>query len=123
MLYPALDIGFTVFHTSLILFNLFGWAWKPTRLANLITLTLTAASWFILGLIYGIGYCPLTDWHWQIKHHLGQEVPNSYLKWMFDAALGTDMPPMLADGLALAGLLFAAVASIYLNWRDWKSSP
>jgi hypothetical protein len=24
-------------------------------------------SWFGLGLFYGIGYCPSTDWHWRIK--------------------------------------------------------
>ena len=58
------DIFFVVFHTALILFNMAGWIWKKTRLANLITLLLTGSSWLVLGLIVGsLGYCPLTDWH------------------------------------------------------------
>jgi len=59
MIYRFLDIFFVIFHTSLITFNLFGWIWKKTRLANLITLGLTGASWLFLGLIVGVlGYCP-----------------------------------------------------------------
>ncbi|MCD4791284.1 MAG: DUF2784 domain-containing protein, partial [Bacteroidales bacterium] len=78
-MYKFLDTFFVVFHTALIIFNLFGWIWKPTRRLNLITLLLTGASWFILGIFYGIGYCPLTDWHWQVLHKLGiYDVPNSY---------------------------------------------
>jgi len=121
-LYTFLDIGFTLFHTGLIFFNLFAWLWRKTRLANFITLALTAASWFALGLVYGIGYCPLTDWHWQIKRKLGQsDLPYSYLKWLLDAALGTDIPPVWADAMALAGLAVAVTGSITLNYLDWRN--
>jgi hypothetical protein len=48
------DIFFIVFHTFLIFFNLFGWIFKPLRKANLVVLILTGASWFILGIFYGI---------------------------------------------------------------------
>ena len=67
-MYKFLDIFFIVFHTSLIFFNLFGWIWKYTRRANLVALLLTGGSWFILGLYYGIGYCPFTEWHWEVLH-------------------------------------------------------
>ena len=50
-------------HTALVLFNMFGWIWKRTRVAHLITLGLTAFSWFALGAIYGWGYCLCTDYH------------------------------------------------------------
>ena len=67
MIYQILDIFFVVFHSSLVLFNLFGWLWRKTRVINLVTLSLTGASWLFLGMIYGSpGYCPLTDWHFNI---------------------------------------------------------
>ena len=67
-----LDIFFLVFHTLLIFFNLFGWLIKPLRKANLIVLLLTGGSWFILGIFYGFGFCPFTEFHWQVLHKLGQ---------------------------------------------------
>ncbi|MCK4992787.1 MAG: DUF2784 family protein, partial [Bacteroidales bacterium] len=79
-----LDIFFTFFHTCLVIFNLFGWIWKKTRRLNLICLLLTAASWFILGIFYGLGYCPLTDWHFNILRKLGHtDLPDSYLSFLF----------------------------------------
>jgi len=61
-----------------ILFNLFGWIFRPLRKANLIVLALTGASWFILGIFYGIGYCPLTDWHFKLLYKHGQHaLPDS----------------------------------------------
>ena len=54
--YQLLNIFFFVFHTLLMLFNCFGWAWKKTRPWNLVTLLLTAGSWFIVGIWYGWGY-------------------------------------------------------------------
>ncbi len=66
-----LDIFFTVFHSLLVLFILFGWIWKKTRRLNLICILLTGASWLFLGIFYGLGYCPLTDWHFNILRRLG----------------------------------------------------
>jgi hypothetical protein len=57
-----LDILFVLFHSSLILFVLMGWVWKRTRKAHLGVLTLIMGSWFGLGMVYGFGYCPCTDW-------------------------------------------------------------
>ncbi|TFH36129.1 MAG: DUF2784 domain-containing protein, partial [Bacteroidia bacterium] len=37
-IYRIIDILFVIFHTSLIIFNLFGWIWRRTRLWNLGTL-------------------------------------------------------------------------------------
>src|SRR5665811_299369 len=80
MSYRILDIFFLIFHTFLIFFNLFGWIWKRTRKLNLITLSLTGASWLFLGLSVGtLGYCPLTDWHFKILEKLGKtDLPYSY---------------------------------------------
>ncbi|MBT3271653.1 MAG: DUF2784 family protein, partial [Spirochaetales bacterium] len=54
-----------MFHSCVIIFNLTGWIWRKTRIPHLILIGLTAFSWFVLGIWYGFGYCPSTDWHWR----------------------------------------------------------
>jgi len=118
-----LDIFFTVFHTCLVIFNLFGWIWKRTRRLNLICLLLTAGSWLILGLFYGMGYCPLTDWHFQILTKLGYtDLPNSYLSFLFTRLTGLPIEQSLVDAVTLWGLIIALVLSLYLNLRPWFRS-
>ena len=118
-----LDIFFTVFHTCLVLFNLFGWIWKKTRLLNLIVLLLTAGSWLILGIFYGFGYCPLTDWHFSILGKLGYtNLPDSYLSFLFTRLSGLPIQQSLVDAVTLWGLIIALVISLYLNLRHWLKS-
>lgn len=120
-MYAFLNIFFFVFHTCIILFNLFGWIWKKTRLANLILLSLTTFSWFFLGIWYGYGYCPSTDWHWQVRMKLGiYDMPSSYLKFLFETFTGLDVSRTLVDIFALIFLVVAFCASIVLNIKDWK---
>ncbi|MEA3461821.1 MAG: DUF2784 family protein [Bacteroidota bacterium] len=115
-----LDIFFTVFHTCLVIFNLFGWIWRKTRLLNLICLLLTAASWLILGLFYGFGYCPLTDCHFNILRKLGYtDLPDSYLSFLFTRLTGLPIDQSLVDAVTLWGLIIALVISLYLNLRHW----
>ena len=84
-MYAFLDYFFVTFHTGLVLFDLTGWAWKRTRRIHLIVMGLTIVSWFGLGLFYGWGYCPCTDWHWAVKVKLGEtNLPNSYVKYYVD---------------------------------------
>jgi len=111
-----LDIFFTLFHTSLVIFNLLGWIWKKTRRLNLICLLLTAGSWLILGIFYGWGYCPLTDWHFQILRKLGYtDLPDSYLSFLFTRLTGITVNQSLVDAVTLWGLIIALVISLYLN--------
>jgi hypothetical protein len=112
-----LDITFTLSHWLLIGFNLSGWAWKRTRKWHLVVLILTAASWFVLGIWYGWGYCPLTSWHWDIKERLGETgLPNSFIKYHADKWLDRDIPAVVVDRVTLAGLGFAVVAALYVNF-------
>ncbi|MCC5921935.1 MAG: DUF2784 domain-containing protein [Cyclobacteriaceae bacterium] len=70
------DLFFTAFHTLFIVFNVVGWAFEKTRKTHLVTISLTLMSWGVLGIWYGFGYCPLTDWHWQVLRALGEtELP------------------------------------------------
>jgi len=120
-MYAFLDKFFFVFHSSLILFNLFGWIWKKTRKANLIVLLMTAFSWFILGIWYGFGFCPCTEWHWQVRVKLGYyDMPSSYTKFLIDSLTGADVNAKLVDIFALLFLLLALLASVLTNVRDWR---
>ena len=86
-IYRLLDILFVVFHTLLVGFNMLGWAWRRTRRLHLITISVTLLSWFGLGVVYGWGYCPLTDWHWDVKRVLGETaLPASWMKYYLDLA-------------------------------------
>ncbi|MFO8236261.1 MAG: DUF2784 domain-containing protein [Bacteroidales bacterium] len=115
------DIFFLVFHTVLTLFNFLGWIWKKTRKINLITLSLTGASWFILGLFYGIGYCPLTDWHFQVLHELGHyDLPSSYIQYLVERLIGLKVQADIVDLATAVGFFIALVLSIVFNLRDRK---
>ena len=114
------DIFFTAFHSLLVLFILFGWIWKKTRRLNLICILLTAASWLGLGIFYGLGYCPLTDWHFNILRRLGySDLPNSYLSFLFTRLTGLQIDQNLVDAITLWGLVIAMMMSILLNFRHW----
>jgi hypothetical protein len=124
LVWRILDIFFVVFHTSLIFFNLFGWIWKRTRKLNLITLSLTGASWLFLGLIVGtLGYCPLTDWHFSILEKLGKtDLPYSYTKYLADRLTGLNINASLVDNVTLYSFLVALVISIFFNVKDFRNS-
>ncbi len=112
---------FFVFHSCLIVFILFGWAWRKTRLVNLVVILLTAFSWFILGIWYGYGYCPSTDWHWRVRLKLGiRDLPGSYTKFLVDSFTGGDVSQRVVDIFTLILLLMAFSFSLALNLRDWR---
>ena len=112
-----LDVLLTLLHLAIILFNLFGWMFRTTRKLHLISVILTAASWFILGIWFGMGYCPLTDWQWSIKEKLGEhDLPSNFIEYFAEKISGTDFSPQLVN--ALIGVFFAAAAllSFYVNF-------
>jgi len=115
-----LDFLFIFFHTCLIFFNLFGWIARKTRTWNLVTLLLTGSSWFILGLFYGTGYCPFTEWHYRVLEKMGETIlPASYIEYIVERFLPVDVDPQLVE-IFTVGLFFAAlILSIVLNGRDF----
>jgi hypothetical protein len=111
------DYFFLVFHTLLICFNLFAWIWTPLRKWHLATITLTLASWVILGFWYGWGYCPLTDWHWEVLRKLGEnELPNSYISYLLSRVFGIDLSAAKVDLFTLIFALLAFLISIRVNF-------
>ncbi|MFC2161355.1 DUF2784 family protein [Acidobacteriota bacterium] len=118
-MYAILDKFFLVFHSSLILFNCLGWIWKKTRKANLLILLMTVFSWFFLGIWYGYGYCPFTDWHWQVREKLGlYNNPDSYIEFLIETFTGLDVSSHFVDRLALGILAVAFVLSLVTNIKD-----
>lgn len=119
-LYKLLNLFFFAFHSGLILFNLFGWIWRQTRLLNLFVIILTFGSWFILGLWYGYGYCPFTDWHWQVREKLGYfDHPPSYTAFLIREMTGLELNDQIVNSLTLTLLLLAFLASVALNIKDF----
>jgi hypothetical protein len=114
-----LDAFFAAFHGALILFNLTGWIWARTRRVHLVVIGLTFLSWFGLGVFYGWGYCPCTDWHWQVKRALGEtDLPYSYVKYYVDWLTRSEWDPLMVDAAVLALGLLALILSLWTNWMD-----
>lgn len=110
-----------VFHSALILLNLLGWIWRPLQRINLITLLLTGGSWFILGVFYGMGYCPFTDWHFQVLRELGRfPASYSYIEYMLERLLGIQLKAEMVDTWTLTLFFVALAASLFVNIRRWR---
>ncbi|TYP92119.1 Protein of Unknown function (DUF2784) [Fodinibius salinus] len=121
-MYVLFDITFIIFHTVLILFNLFGWLWKASRRWNLATLLFTGFSWLGLGIWYGLGYCPCTDWHWMVRRKLGYtEMPNSYIKFLIEQLTGIDVSAAVVDTGTVIFFALAIAGSLYVNIRDYRN--
>ena len=117
MMLVLLDVLLTIVHVTIILINLFGWIPKGTRKFHFIIIVLTAASWFLLGIPYGIGYCPVTDWQWQVKERLGERnLPNSFIEYIAEKVMGRNFDPALVDTVTAISFALAALLSIYVNF-------
>ena len=125
-----LDILFYPIHIGFILYSLFGWAWRRQRRMHLIFIGVIAACWFGIGLVsgYGIGYCPLTDWHWQVKGQLGQRgLPMSFIKHLWDSVLPVAISPAAVNTLTFTAFYATVAITVYLNFfqrmpRDEKAA-
>jgi len=112
-----LDVFFTLLHLVIIVFNLTGWIWVKTRRLHFYCILLTVCSWFVLGIWFGWGYCPITDWQWQIKEKLGEvNLPNSFIKYFADQVIGKAINAQLIDVLTVVFFFLAAGLSVYVNF-------
>ena len=112
-----LDVLLTIVHLAITGFNLFGWIPKATRKAHLISILCTAASWFLLGIWFGFGYCPFTDWQWRVKEELGERnLPSNFIEYFAEKVTGKDFDAQFVS--KMIGICFALVSiiSIYLNF-------
>lgn len=115
-----LDIFFFGFHTVLILFNVFGWIIPKWRLLNIILLSLTAFSWFVLGIWYGWGYCICTDWHWQVREMLGfHDMSSSYIHFLILKLANLDLSISYVNKGTVIVFFTAYITSAYLNIQKY----
>ena len=111
------DILLTLLHLVAIGFNLCGWIWKKTKRLHLAVISITAACWFILGIWYGVGYCPITDWEWHIKEKLGESnLPSSFIKYYADRLFHRPVAASLIDDITSMCFFCAATLSLYVNF-------
>ena len=116
-----LDDIFLWMHLIIIFFNLFGWIWIRTRKIHLIVLAGTLFSWLVLGLKFGIGYCFLTDWHWDIKMKLGEvNLPNSFIKYFLDQYTFINISVETVDLITAVSFILVILIAIYLNFIKKK---
>jgi hypothetical protein len=121
-MYAFLNIFFLIFHTIFTLFNLTGWISRKTRRLHLLTMLLTAGSWFILGIWYGWGFCFCTEWHWEVRAHLGyHDMPRSYISFLITTLTGLHLNERLVENGTAIAFLSCFLLSLILNFRDWKS--
>jgi hypothetical protein len=121
--YRLLDVFFMILHPAIIVFNLTGWIFHKTRRWNLVLLLLTGASWFILGIWKGIGYCPLTDWHFSVLIKLGEkDLQVSYIAYLMNRTLGWRFSDEVTDYLTVALFTLALCCSVALNFSDSRKN-
>lgn len=120
----ALDFLLTIIHLFIIGFNLLGWIWKPTRKLHFYFAMTTLFCWVVLGIWYGLGYCPITDWQWNIKAQLGEHnLPASFIKYFVDKLTGLNVNSNLIDFSTALFFLLAITASIKVNFFTKKVKP
>ena len=121
MWYRFLNIFFFIFHTLFTLFNIVGWIFPRTRKLHLITMSLTAFSWFILGIWYGWGYCFCTEWHWMVREKLGyQDLSRSYIHFLILKLSGINFNQQMVEHFTLIIFLSCFILSVWLNIKDWR---
>ena len=112
-----LDILLTIIHLLIVFFNLFGWIPKKWRKVHFISIVLTASSWFILGIWFGFGYCPFTDWQWQVKGELGEtNLPPNFVEYFAEKITGQNFKPAFVSNVIAFSFAAAALISIYVNF-------
>jgi hypothetical protein len=67
------------------------------------------------------GYCPLTDWHFNILYKLGEtDLPISYIKYLIDRLAGLDVNENLVNKATLYCFIIALAISLFLNIKDFR---
>lgn len=120
-----LDILLTIVHLFIIGFNLTGWIFPRTRKLHLVFIALTALSWFVLGIWFGMGYCPVTDWQWQVKELRGERgLPSSFITYFVNKITGEELKDEFVNNVTLVVFIACVLLSLYVNfWRKKGQVP
>lgn len=118
-----LDYLLALFHVSLTIFNVVGWMFSKTRRLQLLTMALTLGAWLIAGMWYGLGYCPLTDWHWDIKRKLGEvNLPASCIKYYADKFFQQDFDSVFVNNATGFVMAVLVIVTLIVNIKERRTS-
>ena len=114
-----LDWFFVLLHGGLTVFNMIGWLIPSLRKFHFFVITGTLLSWILIGWMVGnIGYCPLTDWHWDVKRLLGETgLPGSFIKYYADKLLSYSFNATMIDVLTAIVGIVAFLGSLYFRLK------
>ena len=119
----VLDYFLTILHLFIIGFNLLGWIWQKTKRLHFWFAMTTLGCWTILGIWFGLGYCPITDWQWNVKTELGeQNLPASFIKYFADKITHSNVNSDLIDALTLLFFVIAIICSVKVNFFNKPKS-
>ena len=69
------------------------------------------------GVWFGFGYCPFTDWQWQVKEKLGERnLPPNFVEYFAEKIAGRDFSPELVSNVIAYSFAAAAIISVYVNF-------
>lgn len=116
------DHGLNIFHLVIVLFLTFGWIFAKARPLHRWAVGITSFLWIVVGAFVGkLGYCPVTDWHWQVKKLRGEEnLPVSYIDYHLQK-IGIHLPPDRADQIVMAIFAVIVAVTIFLWVREKRA--
>jgi hypothetical protein len=116
-----LDALLTVLHILIITINLFGWILPSTRKFHFAFVLITAFCWFVLGIWFGMGYCPITDWQWRIKEQLGERnLPASFITYYINKITGKNFSDSFINLFTVILFVLTFLLSVYFNFVKKK---
>lgn len=117
-----LDYALNILHFTLVCFVVFGAFFKKLVPVHFPVLLIIWLSWCALGYyLDALGYCPLTDWHWQVKYRQGQvNLPPSYIEYCYGKITGQDVDNALISNITAGVMLVVTIFSGYRFFKWFK---
>ncbi len=120
-----LDWFLNILHFAIVFMLCFGWLTNITRKFHRLLLCVVTLCWLAIGPLIGksIGYCPVTDWAWQVRTLRGEtELEYGYINYLTEK-LGLHMSNSTTDlvvGIIFAGIWIATVILWISEYRRKK---
>jgi hypothetical protein len=74
-----------------------------------------------LGIWFGIGYCPFTDWQWQVKEKLGERnLPVNFIEYFAEKITGIDFHPQFINNIIAISFALVTLLSVCINFYKRK---
>jgi hypothetical protein len=64
-----------------------------------------------------MGYCPVTEWQWQVKERLGERnLPSNFIEYIAEKWTGHDFDSGFVSTMIAVCFSLAVLASLYVNF-------